>query len=50
VHVAVEDDSRLADAEVLSDEKATTAAGFLDRAVAFYRRYGIDVEAVLTDG
>jgi transposase InsO family protein len=34
---------------VLSDEKATTAAGFLDRAVAFYRRYGIDVEAVLTD-
>ena len=38
VHVAVDDYSRLAYAEVLSDEKATTAAGFLDRAVAFYRR------------
>jgi transposase InsO family protein len=49
LHVAVDDYSRLAYAEVLADEKATTAAGFLRRAVAFYRRYGIRVEAVLTD-
>jgi transposase InsO family protein len=49
VHVAVDDYSRLAYAEVLTDEKATTAAGFLRRAVAFYRRYGINVERVLTD-
>ena len=34
---------------MLPDEKATTAAGFLRRAVAFYRRYGIQVERVLTD-
>jgi transposase InsO family protein len=34
---------------VLSDEKATTAAGFLRRAVAFYRRHGIRVERVMTD-
>ena len=49
VHVAVDDYSRLAYAEVLNDEKAVTAAGFLRRAVAFYRRHGIDVEQLLTD-
>jgi transposase InsO family protein len=49
VHVAVDDYSRLAYAEVLGDERATTAAGFLRRAIAHYRRYGIRVEAVLTD-
>ena len=49
VHVAVDDYSRLAYAEVLPDEKAATAVGFLHRAVAFYRRYGIHVEAVLSD-
>lgn len=49
VHVAVDDATRLAYAEVLSDEKATTAAGFLGRAIAFYARHGITVERVLTD-
>jgi transposase InsO family protein len=49
VHIAIDDYSRLAYSEVLADEKATTAAGFLRRAVAFYRRYGIQVEAVLSD-
>jgi transposase InsO family protein len=49
VHIAVDDYSRLAYAEVLTDEKATTAIGFLRRAVAFYRRYGITVERLLTD-
>jgi transposase InsO family protein len=49
VHVAVDDYSRLAYAEVLRDEKAVTAVGFLRRATAFYRRYGIQVERVLTD-
>jgi transposase InsO family protein len=39
----------LAYAEVLPDEKATTAAAFLGRAIAFYARYGIRVERVLTD-
>jgi len=41
--------SRLAYAEVLPDERATTAAGFLRRALAFFARYGIRVERVLTD-
>jgi len=49
VHVAVDDYSRLAYAEVLNDERAVTAAGFLRRAVAFYRRHGIEVEQLLTD-
>jgi len=49
VHVAVDDYSRLAYAEVLADQKARTAAGFLRRAVAFYRRHGITIERVLTD-
>jgi transposase InsO family protein len=49
VHVAVDDHSRLAYAEVLPDEKAATATGFLARAVAFYARYDITVEQLLTD-
>jgi transposase InsO family protein len=49
VHVAVDDHSRLAYAEVLPDEKAATAIGFLRRAVAFFARYGIRVERILTD-
>jgi transposase len=49
VHVAVDDCTRLAYAEVLPDERPTTAIGFLRRAVAFYRRYGITVERLLTD-
>jgi transposase InsO family protein len=49
VHIAVDDYSRLAYAEVLADEKATTAAGFLRRALAYYHRHGIAVERILTD-
>ena len=49
VHVCVDDHSRLAYAEVLRDEKAATAIGFLQRAIAFYARHGITVERVLTD-
>jgi transposase InsO family protein len=49
VHIAVDDHSRLAYAEVLPNEKAVTAAAFLARAVAFYGRYGIRVEAILSD-
>ena len=49
VHIAIDDCTRLAYAEVLDDEKATTAVGFLRRAVAFYRRHGITVERLITD-
>jgi transposase InsO family protein len=49
VHIAVDDHSRLAYAEVLADEKATTAIAFLRRALAYFARYGITVERILTD-
>jgi transposase InsO family protein len=49
VHVCIDDATRLAYVEVLSDEKATTAVGFLRRAIAFYAAHGIDVERVMTD-
>jgi transposase InsO family protein len=49
VHVAIDDATRLAYAEVLPDEKATTAIGFLRRAVAFYQRHGMAVEQLMTD-
>ena len=49
VHIAIDDHSRLAYAEVLPDEKAATAIGFLRRAAAFYARYGIRIERLMTD-
>jgi transposase InsO family protein len=49
VHVAIDDHSRLAYAEVLPDERAASAIAFLERALRFYARYGIRVERVLTD-
>ena len=50
VHAAVDDHSRLAYAEILSDEKGATAAAFLQRAAAYFAAHGIArVERVLTD-
>jgi transposase InsO family protein len=49
VHIAIDDCTRLAYAEVLADEKATTAIGFLARAIAFFERHGMTVEQLLTD-
>src|SRR6266849_3497325 len=49
VHIAIDDCTRLAYAEVLADEKATTVVGFLRRAVRFFARHGMTVEQLLTD-
>lgn len=49
VHVAVDDHSRLAYAEVLPSERREDAVAFLERALAWYREQGITVEAVMTD-
>jgi transposase InsO family protein len=49
VHIAIDDATRLAYAEVLGDEKAITAIGFLRRAIAFFERHGMTVQALLTD-
>jgi len=49
IHVCIDDATRLAYAESLPDEKGVTAAAFLRRAVAWYRRLGIQVRRVMTD-
>lgn len=49
VHVAVDDATRLAYAEVLANEQGPTAAGFVRRAVAWFASLGITVERVLSD-
>ena len=49
VHVAIDDATRLAYAEVLTDEKAITAIGFLRRAVRFFESHGMTVRELLTD-
>ena len=48
-HVAIDDYSRLAYVEVLDDERATSAIGFLRRARSFFADHGIRVERVMTD-
>jgi len=50
LHVAIDDATRLAYAEVLADERGETCAAFLRRAAAFYRRHGIRrLERVMSD-
>jgi len=49
VHAIVDDHSRLAYAEIHSDERAATVAGFLERALAFYASHGIAVRRLMTD-
>lgn len=49
VHTAIDDHSRVAYAEIHDDERGITAAGFLDRAVAFYATLGVRIERVITD-
>ena len=49
VHIAIDDATRLAYAEVLPNETGHTAAAFLRRAVAYFERFGIHVQRLLTD-
>jgi transposase InsO family protein len=49
VHIAIDDATRLAYVEVLTDEKATTAIAFLARSVEHFASFGITVERVITD-
>jgi len=49
VHIAIDDATRLAYAEVLPDEKASTAIAFLRRALQFFKRHGMHVRELLTD-
>ena len=50
LHVAIDDRSRLAYAELLPDEKGGTCAGFLRRAAVFFSRHGIRrIERIMSD-
>jgi hypothetical protein len=49
VHVAIDDHTRLACAEVLPDERVATCAGFLTRAAAWFAARGAIMSQVLTD-
>lgn|SRR5438067_1732921 len=49
LHVAIDDHSRLAYAEVLAGQDAPACAAFLDRAVRWYAEQGIHVERVMSD-
>lgn len=49
VHVAVDDATRLAYVEVLADQRADTAIGFLRRAIAWFAEQDITVKEVMTD-
>jgi transposase InsO family protein len=49
LHVCVDDATRLAYVEVLPDERATTAAAFLKRAVGWFAERGVEVARVMSD-
>jgi transposase InsO family protein len=48
-HAVVDDHTRLAYVELHDDETAATVTGFVERALAFYERHGIDAKRVMTD-
>jgi len=50
VHSAVDDHSRLAYSEILTDEKGGTCAAFLQRAADYFNAHGIaQIERIMTD-
>jgi transposase InsO family protein len=49
VHVAIDDNSRVAYTQVMSDEHGVAAGAFLRAAVAYYAGLGITVKEIMTD-
>jgi len=49
LHVCVDDASRLAYTEILSSERKEDTTAFLQRALAWLGRHGVNVERVMTD-
>jgi Integrase core domain len=49
VHAIVDDHSRLAYAEIHSDQRAPTVVCFCERALAFYAAHGITPKRLMTD-
>ncbi|GAB3600220.1 IS481 family transposase [Microbacterium tumbae] len=49
LHTVIDDHSRVAYIEICTDEKAATAIGVLERAIAWFAEHGVSVERVLSD-
>ena len=49
VHVCIDDASRIAFVQVLSDQRKESAVAFLKAALAYYAKLGISIERVMTD-
>ena len=49
VHVAIDDASRIAFSQILSDERKESAVTFLRAAIAYYASLGVTVTRVMTD-
>ena len=49
VHVAIDDASRLAYAEVLPNERSPSSVAFLKRSVAWFQSHGVPVQSVMSD-
>ena len=49
VHVCIDDASRIAFVQVLTDQRKVSAVAFLEAAVAYYAKLGVRIERVMTD-
>ena len=49
LHIAIDDHSRVAYVELLRDESARSATGFLRRALRWFQAHGVRVRRILTD-
>ena len=49
VHVAIDDHSRVAHVEILTDERGQSCAEFLDRTIEWFKHRGVRIERILTD-
>jgi transposase InsO family protein len=49
LHVAIDDASRLAYSEILPNERKESAIAFTRRALAWFKRFGITIERIMTD-
>jgi transposase InsO family protein len=49
LHIAIDDHSRLAFAQLLQDETATSAVSFLHAALAFFQKLGVHTQRIYSD-
>ena len=49
LHIAIDDHSRVAFAQILPNEKAESVMAFLHAAVAFFQRLGVQIQGVYSD-